>query len=142
MAVREVLRMGHPVLAQVAQPVEDFGPELEALLADMKDTMAAEDGAGLAAPQIGVSRRVDGLEGAVEVAHEHVTRVVEVEGVRMVLRINEGAGRSSAFKRGPLRYVAAERDGRLRRAGEVMEGERPRMGLSGEEEQGVPGGQL
>ena len=58
MAVREVLRMGHPVLAQVAQPVEDFGPELEALLADMKDTMAAEDGAGLAAPQIGVSRRV------------------------------------------------------------------------------------
>ena len=58
MAVREVLRMGHPVLAQVAQPVEEFGPELEALLADMKDTMAAEDGAGLAAPQIGVSRRV------------------------------------------------------------------------------------
>ena len=50
--------MGHPVLAQVAQPVEDFGSELEALLADMKDTMAAEDGAGLAAPQIGVSRRV------------------------------------------------------------------------------------
>jgi peptide deformylase len=58
MAVREVLRMGHPVLAQVARPVETFGPELEALLADMKDTMAAEDGAGLAAPQIGESRRV------------------------------------------------------------------------------------
>ena len=50
--------MGHPVLAQVAQRVEDFGPDLEALLADMKDTMAAEDGAGLAAPQIGVSLRV------------------------------------------------------------------------------------
>jgi peptide deformylase len=58
MAVREVLRMGHPVLARVARPVETFGPELDALLADMKDTMAALDGAGLAAPQIGESLRV------------------------------------------------------------------------------------
>lgn len=58
MAVREVLRMGHPVLSLVARPVEDFGPALSALVEDMKDTMAAEDGAGLAAPQIGVSARV------------------------------------------------------------------------------------
>jgi peptide deformylase len=58
MPVREVLRMGHPVLAQVAQPVQDFGPELQGLLQDMKDTMAARNGAGIAAPQIGVSRRV------------------------------------------------------------------------------------
>jgi len=58
MPVREVLRMGHPVLAQVAQPVQDFGPDLQALLQDMKDTMAAQNGAGIAAPQIGVSRRV------------------------------------------------------------------------------------
>ena len=59
MAVREVLRMGHPVLARVARPVERFGtPELAALFADMRDTMAAENGAGLAAPQIGESVRV------------------------------------------------------------------------------------
>ena len=58
MAVREVLKMGHPVLAEVAQPLQGFGPELKALLADMKDTMAAQNGAGLAAPQIGVSKRV------------------------------------------------------------------------------------
>ena len=50
--------MGHPVLSQVAAPVERFGPELQALLQDMKDTMAAENGAGIAAPQIGVSQRV------------------------------------------------------------------------------------
>ena len=50
--------MGHPVLAQVAKPVQAFGPGLDALVADMKDTMAAQDGAGLAAPQIGVSLRV------------------------------------------------------------------------------------
>ena len=50
--------MGHPVLRERAKPVESFGPELRALLQDMKDTMAAKNGAGLAAPQIGVSQRV------------------------------------------------------------------------------------
>ncbi len=59
MAVREVLRMGHPVLRQVAAPVARLGtPELARLVQDMKDTMAHEDGAGLAAPQIGESVRV------------------------------------------------------------------------------------
>ena len=59
MAAREVLRMGHPVLREKAKPVEKTGtPELRALIADMKETMAAQDGAGLAAPQIGVSQRV------------------------------------------------------------------------------------
>jgi peptide deformylase len=59
MAAREVLRMGHPVLRQKAAPVEKTGtPELRALVADMKETMAAKNGAGLAAPQIGVSQRV------------------------------------------------------------------------------------
>jgi peptide deformylase len=59
MSVREVLRMGHPVLRERARPVEKFAtPELRELLQDMKDTMAAKNGAGLAAPQIGVSQRV------------------------------------------------------------------------------------
>lgn len=59
MAVREVLRMGHPVLREKARPVEALGsPGLRALVADMKETMAAQDGAGLAAPQIGVGERV------------------------------------------------------------------------------------
>jgi peptide deformylase len=59
MAAREVLRMGSPVLREKAKPVEAFGtPELLALVQDMKDTMAAKNGAGLAAPQIGVGRRV------------------------------------------------------------------------------------
>lgn len=51
--------MGHPVLALKAAPVLAFGtPELHALLRDMEDTMTAENGAGIAAPQIGVSQRV------------------------------------------------------------------------------------
>jgi peptide deformylase len=59
MAIREVLRMGHPVLREIARPVERFGtPELARLVADMQDTMAHLDGAGLAAPQIGESVRV------------------------------------------------------------------------------------
>jgi peptide deformylase len=59
MTVREVLRMGHPVLRQRAKPVEKFATaELRELVRDMKETMAAKNGAGLAAPQIGVGQRV------------------------------------------------------------------------------------
>ncbi len=59
MAIREVLRMGDPRLLEVAVPVSDFDtPELHALIQDLMDTMCAEDGVGLAAPQIGVGLRV------------------------------------------------------------------------------------
>ena len=59
MAIREILRMGHPVLRQQAAAVTAFDtPELHALLLDMHDTMEAASGAGLAAPQIGVSQQV------------------------------------------------------------------------------------
>ncbi len=57
--IRDILRMGDPRLLQRAAPVERFGtPELDALLADLRETMAANDGAGLAAPQIGVPLQV------------------------------------------------------------------------------------
>jgi peptide deformylase len=59
MTVRTVLKMGHPLLRQVARPVTEFGTrELRELVRDMDDTMRSLDGAGLAAPQIGVSLRV------------------------------------------------------------------------------------
>jgi peptide deformylase len=55
MAVHEILKMGDARLLRVAQPVQTFGtPELKALIADMFETMEAANGAGLAAPQIGV----------------------------------------------------------------------------------------
>jgi len=55
MSVREILKMGDPRLLRVAQPVAAFDtPELHALVVDMFDTMHAANGAGLAAPQIGV----------------------------------------------------------------------------------------
>jgi peptide deformylase len=58
MAVRPVLKMGEPLLRQVAAPVRHFDADLAALIADMNDTMRSLNGAGLAAPQIGVSLRV------------------------------------------------------------------------------------
>jgi peptide deformylase len=59
MAIRPVLKMGDPILLQQAKPVEQFdSPELHALIADMQDTMASLNGAGIAAPQIGVSLQV------------------------------------------------------------------------------------
>ncbi|MDX1594616.1 MAG: peptide deformylase [Gammaproteobacteria bacterium] len=59
MTTRTVLRMGDPRLRLVAVPVETFDtPDLHALVADLWETMAAESGAGLAAPQIGVPLRV------------------------------------------------------------------------------------
>jgi peptide deformylase len=57
--IRDVLKMGDSRLLDIARPVAKFGtPELRSLLEDMQDTMAHLDGAGLAAPQIGVGMRV------------------------------------------------------------------------------------
>ena len=59
MTVREILKMGDDRLLRVAEPVAAFDtPELHALIADMRETMAAVNGAGLAAPQIGVNLQV------------------------------------------------------------------------------------
>ena len=83
MAVKEVLRMGHPLLLQVAEPVAEFNTSaLDALIADMFDTMASRNGAGLAAPQIGVSRRV------VIFGVEHNPRYPEAEPVPTTVLIN------------------------------------------------------
>ena len=59
MAIREVLKMGDPRLLAPSRPVEDFSSsELTQLIVDMHDTMRALNGAGLAAPQIGVGLQV------------------------------------------------------------------------------------
>ncbi|MBK6007827.1 peptide deformylase [Ramlibacter ginsenosidimutans] len=59
MTVRDILKMGDPRLLRVAQPVREFDTEaLHALIDDLQDTMRAANGAGLAAPQIGVDLQV------------------------------------------------------------------------------------
>jgi peptide deformylase len=57
--IHDILRMGDPRLLRIAQPVEQFDTnELHALVADMFETMHDAQGAGLAAPQIGVDQRL------------------------------------------------------------------------------------
>lgn len=59
MSVKEVLKMGHPILQQVAEPVTEFNTALlDEIVKDMRATMVALDGAGLAAPQIGIQQRI------------------------------------------------------------------------------------
>ncbi len=59
MAIQTVLKMGDPALLQKAAPVTAFNtPELLGLIQDLEDTMAHMDGAGIAAPQVGVSLQV------------------------------------------------------------------------------------
>jgi peptide deformylase len=58
MAIREVLQMGHPLLRDIARPLESHeigDPDFQQLLVDMVDTLHEQGGIGLAAPQIGVS---------------------------------------------------------------------------------------
>ncbi len=67
--------MGEPLLAAVAAPVLRFDAELASLVADMNDTMRALNGAGLAAPQIGVSLRVVVFEVNANPRYPHVSPV-------------------------------------------------------------------
>ncbi len=83
MAISSVLRMGDPRLLEPSQPVEKFDtPDLHALIADMRDTMQALDGAGLAAPQIGVWLQV------VIFGIEHNPRYPDAETVPQTVLIN------------------------------------------------------
>ena len=88
MAIRDVLKMGDPRLLAPARPVEDFSaPELARLIADMHDTMRALNGAGLAAPQIGVGLQVVLFEvkSGPESAHP---RYPNAEAVPLTVLIN------------------------------------------------------
>lgn len=58
MSVMNVVLYPNAPLTDVALPVTEFGPALERLVADMFDTMDAYDGVGLAAPQVGVAKRL------------------------------------------------------------------------------------
>lgn len=59
MTIKQILRIGDPRLNTVAEPISDFDSSaLHQLIEDMRDTMADANGAGLAAPQIGISKRL------------------------------------------------------------------------------------
>ena len=105
MALRTIITEGDPVLGKVCRPVEKFDNRLHDLIDDMKETLAVSNGVGLAAPQVGILRRVvlvmdaednvielvnpeiihqegeqDGLEGCLSVPNrfEEITRPMKV----------------------------------------------------------------
>lgn len=77
MAIRELRYNGDEILRKTARPVTEFNEKLWELLEDMADTMHKEQGVGLAAPQIGVLRRVvviDVGEGVIELVNPEIVK--------------------------------------------------------------------
>lgn len=58
MAIREVRKTGDPILSKVCKPVKNFDERLHILLDDMRETLIKYEGVGLAAPQVGILKRV------------------------------------------------------------------------------------
>ena len=80
MAIRRIIREGDETLRKVSRPVTEIDKRVKQLLDDMADTMYAADGAGLAAPQVGILRRIvviDVGEGLLELINP---RIVKTEG--------------------------------------------------------------
>lgn len=75
MAIRNIVKTGDDVLTKMCRPVEKFDEKLWALLEDMNETMNAANGVGLAAPQVGLLRRVvviDVGEGVIELINPEI----------------------------------------------------------------------
>ena len=110
MAVRNVVQVGDDVLRQKCNPVEEFDEKLWALLDDMKDTVKKEQGAGLAAPQVGVLRRlavVDVEEGYFEfINHVIVQQKGEQSGWEGCLSVR---GKSGIVSR-PMKVTVTYQD--------------------------------
>ena len=108
MAIRSVVQVGDEVLRQKCFPVEVFDEKLWALLDDMKDTVKKEEGAGLAAPQVGILRRavvVDVEEGFFEFINpEIIAQSGEQNGWEGCLSVRGKQGVVSRPMKVTLRY--------------------------------------
>lgn len=124
--IRDILRMGDPRLLRVAKPVAAFGTaELKSLVDDLIDTMRAADGAGLAAPQIGVDLRVVVFGGSPSVRYSEAPVVpftVLINPVLVPLGKTMEEGWEGCLSVPGLRGVVA-RHARLRYSGYDPEGQ-------------------
>ncbi|MCQ2483809.1 MAG: peptide deformylase [Clostridia bacterium] len=76
MAIRNIVKIGDPILTKKSRPVEKFDDRLAVILDDMKDTLYKAQGAGLAAPQVGILRRIvvmDCGDGYLELINPEIT---------------------------------------------------------------------
>lgn len=100
MAIREIVKLGDNILRQVSAPVTVFDDRISRLLDDMKETMAYSKGAGLAAVQVGILKRiaiVDVGEGLIEMINPVIVRhrgaVIDLEGCLSIERNKEYVNR-------------------------------------------------
>ena len=114
MAVRNIVKMGDDVLRRKCRPVDKIDKRLHVLLGDMADTMYAADGVGLAAPQVGILRRVVVIDVGDGLLERVNPEIVETEGENVSV---EGClsipGRRCTVKR-PQRVVVRAQDRRGR----------------------------
>jgi peptide deformylase len=115
MALRIIVKDPDPVLREVAKPVAKITPNIHKLLTDMADTMYDADGVGLAAPQIGISKRVIVIDvgddnGLIEMINPEYVKMdgeqIGIEGCLSIPNLNGEVRRS--FK---VRVKALDRDG-------------------------------
>ncbi len=98
MAIRQIYKVGDDVLRMVSKPVTEFDDKLSELMDDMIDTLIYADGAGLAAPQVGVSKRIfvatfDGGNTIIEAVNPVIVKTkgkrVAPEGCLSIPKISE-----------------------------------------------------
>ena len=89
MALRNIVKKGDDVLTKMCRPVEKFDEKLWTLLDDMYETMEDANGVGLAAPQVGLLRRIvviDVGEGRIELINPEIIKTSGLNGVCFVTR--------------------------------------------------------
>ncbi len=80
MAILNIVKEGDPTLAKVCRPVTEITPRILQLLDDMRDTLLDANGAGLAAPQVGVLRRIALVDTGDEILELINPEIIEREG--------------------------------------------------------------
>ena len=80
MAILNIVKEGDPTLRKICRPVTEITPRILTLLDDMRETLADANGAGLAAPQVGILRRIALVDLGEEVVELINPEIVETEG--------------------------------------------------------------
>ena len=112
-AIRDIIKLGDPLLRQQAEPVRRFGPRLNKLLDDMACTMYAANGCGLAAPQIGISKClvvIDDGQGLIELVNPFIRFAEgEISDVEHCLSVPDKGGEVMRAER--ITVEAQDRNG-------------------------------
>ncbi|MBB5336396.1 peptide deformylase [Pectinatus brassicae] len=109
MSLMDVKKIGSPVLKKIAEPVETIDAEIRRLLDDMAQTMYESNGVGLAAPQVGVSKRVvviDVGEGLIELINPEIVRTEgSMKGTEGCLSVPGMSGEVERFANVSVKYL-------------------------------------